>query len=238
MNRVRVAVGLLIAIIGTAWSAGALSSVVAATVGVAPYLLLVWAAVAGVRVMAPRGSLTGPAVLAAAGGLWLIVRTDMLGSVPVPQVLAIFAILGGCVVALTGGGRESRHFGVRRFRSLLYPDDFNVTGRSPSKLTVLSVLSSTTLDLSGTDHEVSEKLVIEIDITEFASRVEIKLPETWTVLPGRILATGVRFEGEFNQQTPVGSVDDLEPATFTVVINLVGLRGRVVLSRCPQQGRR
>jgi len=234
VNRVRIGAGLLMAVIGTLWWAGAVPAAGVTVVAAAPYLLLLWAVVAAVGAMAPRRYLAGPVVLAAAGGIWLLLRAEVLNVDAAVRHIALLVVLAGVVVALTGHNRKPVHFGVRRFRSFLYGREFRVTGRAPSKISVLSVLFPATLDLLHTAHDSGEQIVVEIDVTVLAGQVEVVLPPTWSVAAGRILSSGVRYNDELIQKAPVTDAEVLEVSAPTAVINVTGLGGRVLLTFRPQ----
>lgn len=229
MNRIRIGAGLLIAVVGTLWWSGALPAAGATLVVIAPYLLLLWAFAAAARTIIPRGGLAGPAVLAAAGGAWLLFRADVVNFDANVRQLAIAVVLIGVLVALTGGGRDRPHFGVQRFSSFLYGREFPVTGRAPSKISVLSVLFPARLDLSRTEHSDTEEIRVEIDVTVLAGRVDIVLPPMWVAETGRILSTGVRYNDELVHSALWTPKDGSTGPTRTAMINVIGLGGRVLL---------
>jgi hypothetical protein len=229
MARTRITTGLLIAVTGTAWWAGAINTAAGAVIAAAPFMLIIWALAAATRAMAPRGVLVGPAVLATSGAVWLIARGSVVGAEAVRQIIPLLLILGGFAVALSGGGREPQHFDVRRFRTILYPCEFILSGKTPRKISVLSFLFPATLDLSRVTAPVES--VVEVDVTTLAGRVVIVLPSTWAAVAGRIYASGVRFEGVLD--TPVVVDDELMMAKPTAIINVLGLAGSVFVRSQP-----
>jgi hypothetical protein len=149
----------------------------------------------------------------------------MVGAEAARQIISLLLILGGFAVALSSGGRELRHFDVRRFRTILYPRDFPLSGKAPRKISVLSFLFPATLDLANATPPVQR--VVEVDVTILAGRVIIVLPSTWAAVAGRIYASGVRFEGVLDLDMPVDANDKPTTKRPTVIINVLGLAGSV-----------
>ena len=108
MSRVRVTVGLVGVVIGTAWLAGALKAIGVATITAAPYVLIGVAVVGAARALAPPAALTGPAVLLIAGGGWLLIRNDLVPRIELGSVFAVLLVLVRLASDSRGGGRVGR----------------------------------------------------------------------------------------------------------------------------------
>lgn len=235
MIRVKIAAGLVAVAIGTAWWAGALPAAGMALLTMAPYLLIGTAVVGGVRALAPRGTLIGPAVMLVAGIVWLLVRNKVVAGRDLDAALPVMLVLGGFYVALSDKGRRWKPDVVRRYVSFLWRRDVDIAGIAPAKLVVTALLGTVTVDLGQAAPPAPQ--VIEIDLTVVGGRVVLELPIGWKVVPGRIHERGVHLDGTLDCTESVISADDVsDDARPAVVINVLGLLGAVALPVRPASG--
>ncbi len=235
MSRIQIVAGLLATTIGTAWWAGALPAAWASIVRVAPYVLLVAAVMGVARSLAPPGVLIGPAVLVAAGIGWLLVRYEVVVGADLPAALPVALVVGGFFVALTGRNERWRPNAVCRYLALLWRREFRVKGTAPAKLAVVAVLAPIVIDLTAAEFP-GERDAVEVDVSVFAGRVELRLPAGWKSAVGRIHSRGVQFDGHLDVATPVSAPPELARAGVdgpVVLVNVLGLAGAVALRSHP-----
>lgn len=235
MSRIRITAGLVAVLIGTAWWGRALPAVGESALIVAPYLLVVLAVIGAVRVMAPAGALAGPAVLLVVGAGWLALRHGLAPGLDAPTVLGAALILGGCAMALSDPGSRWRPGLTRRHLTILWRRRLTIEGPAPARLGITAVLGDVIVELTRADFPGGVH-ALEIDVTVLGGRVEITLPPTWKVGPGRIVERALRLDGELDWVTPVLSPDGLSAelrAGLPVVVNVVGFLGAVALPERP-----
>jgi hypothetical protein len=242
MSRTRVVLGLMAAVIGTAWWAGALPKLWISAVDVAPYLLIALAVLACVRVAAPAAAFAAPALLLAAGAGWLVIRADLVPDVDVPAVLGATLIVAGCALALSRRRPRWRPDFARRHRSFFWRRrPIEVTGTAPAHLVLTALFGEIVVDLTNAEYPAGGADALEIDVTAILGHVDIRLNPNWQVGPGRIIERAVHLRGTLDWVAPdvLLSARGL-PAAITarqpVVVNVVGLLGAVTLPLRPAPG--
>jgi len=228
VSRPRIAVGMLVAVLGTAWWAGALPELWASAVNAMPYMLLGLGVVGGLRVLAPWSALAGPILLLVVAVVWLLVRYEILDTGVFQAGLAGALVFGGFVLALTGRSGESESRIVRRYRSVLWPRKVKLTEMAPGKLSAVAVLAPLNVDLTSSEFPSSFR-AIEIDITVLAGHIDLVFPTDWSVVLGRIHGRGIHLDGKLDLVQPFHSPADLPSHGKWVIINIMGLTGGVTL---------
>jgi len=232
MSRVRVIIGLVGVVIGTAWLAGALPAIGVATITAAPYVLIAVAVLAAAQALAPPAALIGPAVLLLVGTGWLLIRNHLVPSVDLGSVFTVLLVLGGFAVALSGDRRRWRPDLVRRHLAVIWRPEIKIEGPAPAKLAVTAVLGTMTVVFDEAADFPPGVTAMETDVSVFGGRVVIKPPASWKVGPGRIVERAMRLDGTLDWVTPVLSPNHIPEeldGQHVVVVNVVGLLGAVAL---------
>jgi hypothetical protein len=202
VDRVRLLLALALVAVGSPVAAGGpaslgrLASLVIANIHVP---LLVLAAILILVSALPRGTRLGPMILIAggltayavthgqwrAGGLWTAMG-------------ALLVLLGGRIALLPGSRRE-RIDPVWRVTAVLFPRTLAVGKgeRAPEQIAVVAIGTRVVVDLREPGR-VDEAL-IELSLSCWAGHIEILLPDSWSVVGGRLAsARGVTFRGQLD----------------------------------------
>jgi hypothetical protein len=177
MDRLRIAFGLLVVVMGTAWMLGggsALRSGGRWVLSALPYALIALGLVLILRAALPKGLLTGPLALIAGGGLWAAYDLGYLGGTAGSKVLPGLVIVVGAALAL-GSSRDAAQvqdaYPLLRYRSVLWPVRRKVVAASPLvKVGVGSFFGDASIDLSSAlftaDDEAEDlRYVLQVDVT-------------------------------------------------------------------------
>lgn len=232
LSRNRVAVGLLVAVGGTAWAVGGADELRRAgwlALIILPALFVVVAVVMVVRAAMPAGTVAGPVVLlvlAAGCVLAAAVVFRWVSAANLAETAAVAVTGGGMAVALS---RRRMHYELdviirRRTAVLLATTHLRIVGDAPEKSVVRAILGGTVhLDLSAAEFPIVEEGIV-VDITAWYGRVVISVPADWQVQAGRVeLARRMQYDGELDTWNK--GVDR------RVVLNIQGLGGYVGLRR-------
>lgn len=235
-GRLRVALGLVLAIGGSLWLAGGpvlIGEVARVGLRAVPVVLVVVSVGVILRLAVPRGSLTGPMLLLAVGVLGLGYQAGLITS-SAWRVVPALVIVVGVMLALTGRGeRHPIALPVRRYTSVLLPSLIEEEGQAPVHALVRCLLGRVELDLSGTSFPNNEYR-LTIDVTIAGGSVTITVPHDWTLRPGPrlYLAHGTRFSGSVTStQAAPDHPDEIDPRQKLVVLNVRGLGGFVGVVR-------
>ncbi|QKV79743.1 hypothetical protein [Amycolatopsis sp. Hca4] len=231
LSSTRVAAGLLVAVVGTAWAVGGTDQLLRIgrlALVVLPVLFGVVAVVMVVRAAMPAGTAAGPVALLALAAGGLLAAALVFGWVSPANLTDTAA------VAVTGGGlalalsRRRVHHELdaiirRRAAMLLSRKELRIVGDAPEKCVVRAVLGGqVTLNLSEAEYPPGSDGIV-VDITVWCGRVVISVPAGWQVQAGRVeLARRMQYDGE---------LEVLKSAERRVVLNLQGLGGFVGVRR-------
>ncbi|GAB3873144.1 hypothetical protein ACFQ1S_00770 [Kibdelosporangium lantanae] len=164
----------------------------------AGWLLLSLGGLSLLATVAPKGSLLGPLVLVVLG---LVV----LGW-PRPEIWALTGgvmAVGGAFLLVKQPITATNDPVVRR-SAVLFPRSFTLSalGLGPSRLYLRTV--GTRLVADATWMAPPPKDVLELVVSCWGGRVELKLPMHWTVVAGRLSATKlISFEGTLDSPKPI-----------------------------------
>jgi hypothetical protein len=232
LSRKRVAVGLLVAVGGTAWAVGGADELRRAgrlALIILPALFVAVAVVMVVRAAMPAGTVAGPvALLVLAVGCLLpaAVVFRWVSAANLAETAAVAVTGGGMAVALS---RRRMHHELdaiirRRTAVLLTKTQLRIVGDAPAKSVVRAILGGTVhLDLSAAEYPAVDEGVV-VDITAWYGRVEISVPADWQVQAGRVeLARRMQYDGNLEAWN--------RGADRRVVLNVQGLGGYVRLRR-------
>lgn len=239
MSRTRVGLGLVAVAVGAAWWTGGYVAVqrgAAAMVAAIPFLLIAGGLILLLRVLAPRGALTGPLVLMGAGGIWAAASGGLLDSLAVERVLPIVLTIGGVAIAMSSRSHEADlDTGVVTRTAFLLPRRVKLD-KTPEKLVLRALVGDANVNLSQLSREPMDDL--QLDLSIFYGRIELLLPRQWTVVHGQVesarrVAVSGKLDWPYREPHPedkeYGSWRD--DATLRTVINLSGLGGALVLIR-------
>ena len=234
MNRIQVGLGLTIVALGTAWAAGGSqavrtigrgSAVAAPVAAIAIGLLLL------LRAAVPRGMLAGPLALIAAAGLWLSVWYSGRLGISAARIAQYSVIAAGVTTAMVRPPRRiSITTGIQKYFAPLGPrPDGRVTVAVHKYIVRVLPFGTITLDFDGRSFPVDAD-TITVDATVLLGRFELCVPKRWKIVAGRVsLAYGIDLDGTLTQKDPY--IPSHTPAGPTVVLNLQGLGGSVLLRR-------
>jgi hypothetical protein len=190
-----VAVGSPVAVAGPA-SLGRLAALVITNVYVP---LLALAAVLIVVSALPRGTRMGPIVLIAGGlAAYAVTHGQWRAGAAWTAIGALLMLLGGSI-ALMPDGRRERIDPVRRVTAVLFPRTAAIGRgeRAPEQIAVVVIGTRVVVDLREPGR-VDEEL-IELSLSCWAGHIEILLPDSWSVVGGRLAsARGVTFRGRLD----------------------------------------
>ncbi|WP_405571627.1 hypothetical protein OG317_20535 [Streptomyces sp. NBC_01167] len=234
MDRVRIAFGLLVVVIGTVWLLGggtALRSGGRRLLVVLPYALIAFGLLLVLRAALPRGLLTAPLALIAGGGLWAAYDLGYLGGTAGSRILPALVIAAGAVVALAGGegrghpGRGGDDDPLRRYRSVLWPVRVTVAGAPELvKVGVGSYFGDARIDLAGAAFAGE---ALQVDVTVLFGRVELVLDSRCIVVKGNVESSPAVH---FAEQVPVHVTPPTDTARH-IVLNVLGVGGSVAVRR-------
>jgi hypothetical protein len=235
LTRTRISLGLLTVATGVAWATGggaALRSEALALGTAVPLLLLLGGVAVLLQAVVPPGRLAGSALLVVIAIIGLSVRYDAWRSPTAKHALPIVLIVGGTVIAMSRRRKmpeiDTR---IQRYWSPLAIPREKVTA-VPHNLVVRVLPGHGVLDLSQAAYPVTADRVVA-DLTVMFGSLELVLPNDWQVLAGRVALTwAVGFAGELTDAAPaVPKVAATDRKKRLIVINIVGLGGRVSISR-------
>ncbi|MFD3440795.1 hypothetical protein ACFWU3_25170 [Streptomyces sp. NPDC058685] len=241
MDRVRIAFGLLVVVIGTVWLLGggtALRSGGRRLLVVLPYALIAFGLLLVLRAALPRGLLTAPLALIAGGGLWAAYDLGYLGGAAGSRILPGLVIAAGAVVALAGGGGRGRpgragdDVPLRSYRSVLWPVRVKVAGAPElRKVGVGSYFGDARIDLAGaafaSDPSGQTRHALQVDVTVLFGRVELLLDARCVVVKGNVESSPAVH---FAEQVPVHVTPPAGTARH-IVLNVLGVGGSVAVRR-------
>ncbi|MFF7103463.1 hypothetical protein ACFY9X_25100 [Streptomyces nigra] len=248
MSRVRIAFGLLVVIVGTAWLLGgpeavrsggrwALAALPYAFLGVGLLLLL--------RAAVPRGLLAAPVVFILGGGLWVAHDLGYLGGGAAEKAWPGLVVLLGAVIALGGVPTQSSDGNdgpLRHYRSVVVPVRPEL-GHSPDpvrRITVTSYLGDIRLRLAdvtfgpdtrvGGDGRPAE--VLELDVTLLFGSVIVELDHHCAVVKGNVAnALAVHFADEVRvyATTDIYAVEARSELPRRIQLNVIGVGGMLAI---------
>jgi hypothetical protein len=229
------------ALAGGAIAAGGTSALLAVsivtihvTIHAVPIILIAVGALALIRVLAPPGAWLGPLLLIAAGTVWLAFQTDRISTHGLEYLLAPTLIWGGILMAMMpadprpGNGAADPDKPVRRVNAIIWSRRPKLGQRLPAQLTARAVLGMLTIDLTGKDPPLMTPHQIEINLSIFAGRIELHVPDGWSVQIGRVEAIrGISFDGKADPPLEPGDKDKVRHMN----VHVLGLGGAVRIIR-------
>jgi hypothetical protein len=225
----RVAGGLLVVAIGSAWFAGGGSGLRTsgdAIVQMGPYILVIGGILLILRTFAARWALTGPLLVISAGAIWLMARHGYLdaGTFDRNRALPAAIVIAGALIALTPRKENQIDTGNTRILAVLISRECVLQGMAPRRLSVSAILGSIRVDLASAEKSSG----MEIDLNILCGRIIIVLPpDSKPLVAGRLaLARGIRFEGYIDEP-----LDNVSRVNGRFVINVLGLGGVVQIER-------
>ena len=234
MSRLRVGVGLIAVIAGTAWAVGGIGSIARPALRLAellPLLLVLVGTFAILLVVVPRGTLAGPVLLVLGGLLGLAAEDGMLRKLYLVRIPALILIGAGVIVAMSRSGKIQIDVGIKRFTAVLFPTNRKINGRAPRKIIARAIFGLLRLDMSRAEPALGANRVW-VDVTCIVGRIEIILPREWGVEAGRVqLARRITFEGSLKGTESVSPEQEDQHAKNLVMINVLGWGGVVVVLR-------
>jgi hypothetical protein len=222
-----VLVGAVTIAAGAAWWAGGsdvLRSAITGATKVVPVLLLLVGLVAVMRVVAPPWALVGPVLVVLVGGLWLIIQKHSISEGDVRGALPVVLLLAGLAIAvpLPGSaiiGQSKIYDGTESVAAVIFGRRVQVL-QAPSHLTVRVLATTLRVDVSTAQPPALGDQV-EVDVFVLGGRLELLLPGSWRVMPGRLSShRGVQFDGRSDAVGPL-----------ELVLNVRGFGGSVSVSR-------
>ncbi|MFF0220744.1 hypothetical protein [Streptomyces sp. NPDC004629] len=244
MGRVRVAFGLLVVAVGTAWLLGGPAAVRSGgrwTLTLLPYVLLGLGLLLLLRAAVPRGLLAAPLALILGGALWAAHAAGYLGGVarfwPALIVLLGAAIALGGVPVATGTGNDGP---LRHYRSVVLPVRPElVTGPDTRlrRVTVASYLGDVRLRLADVPFQPETVLdtaveVLELDVTLLFGSVTIELDHRCAVVKGDVAnALAVHFADQVRvyATTDIYADEARSELPRRIQLNVIGVGGTVAI---------
>ncbi|MFI1394062.1 hypothetical protein [Streptomyces sp. NPDC020681] len=236
MDRLRIAFGLVVVVMGTAWLLGggsALRSGGRWLLTALPYVLIALGLLLVLRAALPRGLLTGPLALIAGGGLWAAYDLGYLGGTAGGKVLPALVIAVGAGLALAGGGsgRAGEDYPLRRYRSVLLPVRRTVMPGSTElvKVGVGSYFGDARIDLSSApfapDPRANGRHVLQVDVSVLFGRVELVVDAACVVVKGNVEnSPAVHFAERVRVHVTPPAGSDRQ-----IVLNVLGVGGSVAI---------
>ena len=233
MSRVRVGVGIVAVVSGTAWALGGLGFVATSARRLAellPFLLVLIGISAIMMVVVPRGALAGPVLLIVIGLLGFAAEHRMLQRSLFVHLPAFILIGVGVIIAMSRRQKILIDTGVERHNAVLFPARRRISGEARRKIIARAIFTTLRLDMSKADFPPSTRLWL--DVTCIMGRIEIILPKGWKVQAGRIgLARWVTFAGTLTRSDLAPPEQEEQSVKKLVVVNVVGWGGAVVVER-------
>lgn len=237
LQRVRIALGLTGVAVSTAWAAGgpaALNNLSSLILETLPALAIIGGALILLRSITPSGALTGPLILIIVGSGAVGMQLGVVQASSISHFVPPLIALGSVLIAMINPQQPRSQTIVGRYGSLLVPNKSTVRGAAPHKLIARCFLGYLALDLTESDYPRKAD-DITVDVTILGGRLEIHIPENWTLRPGKMdLARGTQFVGHLNSPGSI-SVDsvDQDGQTNLVVLNVQGWLGMLAIYRVP-----
>ncbi|RMB87819.1 hypothetical protein [Streptomyces shenzhenensis] len=244
MGRVRVAFGLLVVVVGTAWLLGGPDAVRSGgrwTLVLLPYVLLGLGLLLLLRAAVPRGLLAAPLALILVGALWAAYAAGWLGGAgrfwPGLIVLLGAAIALGGVPVATGTGNDGP---LRHYRSVvlpLRPELVTEPGTGLRRITVASYLGDVRLRLADVPFQSETVLdttveVLELDVTLLFGSVAIELDHRCAVVKGDVTnALAVHFADQVRvyATTDIYADEARTELPRRIQLNVIGVGGTVAI---------
>lgn len=237
VNRLRIAFGIVVVIMGTVWlldGGSALRSGGRWVLIALPYTLIALGLLLVLRAALPRGLLAGPLTLIVGGALWGAYDLGYLGGTAGSKVLPTLAIAVGASLALMGSGAGQtggEDHPLRRYRSVLLPVRRKVLTGSTDlvKVGIGSYFGDARIDLSSVsfarDRMGRGRRVLQVDVTVLFGRVELVLDTACVVVKGNVEnSPAVHFAEQVRvHMTPP------EGSERQIVLNVLGVGGSVAI---------
>lgn len=202
----------------------------------------------------PQGSRTGPWLLILIGVIVFLAQQGLLSDPHTTwRLIGVALVASGVWLLYRLPLNESMSLDpVRTVRTILLPKRMSLgSGGAPDHLNVVCVAGLLRVDASAMTAGAGN--IVEVSVRLWAGRLELVLPATVVVLPGRLAATsGIRFGGAFDDNrgpvnllgrgaqvsvtkrtravaTARGQPEDVR--VIAVVVNVSGVAGVVALTR-------
>lgn len=177
-----------------------------------PYLLLVLAIALTIVTVTEARRLVGPALIAAAAGIGLLMKLDR----PLLDYLPLIAIAAGIAIAMTGVGPGRPD----RLVSAMWPSRWVLRDALPARIGVTSLLTAVSVDLRDTTTPKQTAIVV----TAIASHVRLKVPASWPVELDHDVTPLVAVDEH-------GSLDSVDKDISGLRLRAGGAFGSVVVER-------
>jgi len=248
MSRMRIAFGMIVVIVGTAWLLGGpdvLRSGGRRALVVLPYVLLGLGVLLLLRAAVPRGLLAAPVALILGGALWAAYAAGYLGGGATAKAWPALAVLLGVAIAL--GGRpttadDTNHGPLRRYRSVVVSvrPELAQSTAPLRRITVASYLGDVRLRLAdvpfGPDARIAgagpPAEVLELDVTLLFGSVAIEVDHRCAVVKGDVANT---LAVHFADQVRVYATTDIyadqgrSELPRRIQLNVIGVGGTVAI---------
>lgn len=193
--------GALGGMIGTALAldgAADLGSLLAVTQDAVPYLLIATALAVLVRVLPPSVLVVFPVLLIALSGVLLAERHDSWGVLDPPSLWLMLATAGVVTATFAVPLRDDLSGDAVRRRAICWPRTYRCRDTAPAYIHLTATLAQAVVDLVPAKYAYGR--VVEVFVRRWGGRVELRVPDQWLVLVGRVrpVSTGL---------VPIGAVD-------------------------------